>query len=51
MDAIAPAVGDETAIIPLLNGMKQIDTLQARFGEDKVLGGTTYIGARVDADR
>jgi len=50
MDAIAPAVGDETAIIPLLNGMKQIDTLQARFGEDKVLGGTTYIGARVDAE-
>lgn len=50
MDAIAPAVGDETAIIPLLNGMKQIDTLQARFGADKVLGGTTYIGARVDAE-
>ena len=50
MDAIAPAVGDNTAVLPLLNGMKQIDVLQARFGADKVLGGTTYIGARVDAE-
>lgn len=50
MDAIAPAVGDDTAILPLLNGMKQIDILQDRFGADKVLGGTTYIGARVDAE-
>lgn len=50
MDAIAPAVGDGTAVLPLLNGMKQIDTLQGRFGADKVLGGTTYIGARVDAE-
>lgn len=50
MDAIAPAVGSDTAILPLLNGMKQIDILQDRFGNDKVLGGTTYIGARVDAE-
>jgi 2-dehydropantoate 2-reductase len=50
MDAIAPAVGDDTAILPLLNGMKQIDILQDRFGKEKVLGGTTYIGARVDAE-
>ena len=50
MDAIAPAVGDDTAILPLLNGMKQIDVLQSRFGVGKVLGGTTYIGAKVDAE-
>ena len=50
MDAIAPAVGDDTAILPLLNGMKQIDVLQSRFGAGKVLGGTTYIGAKVDAE-
>lgn len=50
MDAIAPAVGDTTAILPLLNGIKQIEILQARFGAEKVLGGTTYIGARVDAE-
>lgn len=50
MDAIAPAVGDGTAILPLLNGMKQLDVLQDRFGAGAVLGGTTYIGARVDAE-
>jgi len=50
MEDLAPAVGDNTTFIPLLNGMKQIDVLQDRFGADKVLGGTTYIGARVDAE-
>ena len=50
METIAPAVGDNTAILPLLNGIKQIDLLQDRFGADKVLGGTCYIGARVDAE-
>jgi 2-dehydropantoate 2-reductase len=50
MDAIAPAVGPDTAILPVLNGMKQIDMLGARFGAEKVLGGTTYIGARLDAE-
>ncbi len=50
MEAIAPAVGPDTAILPVLNGMKQIDMLGERFGADKVLGGTTYIGARLDAE-
>ncbi len=50
MDTIAPAVGPDTSILPVLNGMKQIDLLQARFGEERVLGGTTYIGARLDAE-
>ena len=49
MEAIAPAVGPDTAILPVLNGMKQIDMLSARFGAEQVLGGTTYIGARLDA--
>jgi len=50
MDVIAPAVGAQTTILPLLNGMKQVDLLQARFGDDKVLGGTCYIGAKRDPD-
>lgn len=50
MEAIAPAVGPDTVILPVLNGMKQIDLLGARFGAQKVLGGTTYIGARLDAE-
>jgi 2-dehydropantoate 2-reductase len=50
MDVIAPAVGAQTTILPLLNGMKQVDLLQARFGDDKVLGGTCYIGAKRDPE-
>ena len=50
METIAPAVGPDTAILPVLNGMKQIDLLGARFGAERVLGGTTYIGAWLDAE-
>jgi 2-dehydropantoate 2-reductase len=50
METIAPAVGDNTAVLPLLNGIKQLDLLSDRFGAERVLGGTCYIGARVDAE-
>ncbi len=43
MDAIAPAVGAETAIVPLLNGVRHIDILRQRFGADRVLGGVALI--------
>lgn len=46
----APAVGDTTAILPLLNGMRHLEMLVARFGEGKVLGGATYISADLDAE-
>jgi 2-dehydropantoate 2-reductase len=45
MAAIAPAVGDGTKILPLLNGLAHMDTLDARFGADKVLGGVCHISA------
>ncbi|WP_343551260.1 ketopantoate reductase family protein [Pantoea sp.] len=44
MDDIAPAVGADTLIMPILNGMRHIDTLRARFG-DKVIGGLCKINA------
>jgi len=44
MDTIAPAVGPGTLILPLLNGLRHLDDLDARFGKDKVLGGTCHIG-------
>jgi len=50
MEDFAPAVGPETAILPLLNGMAHLDTLTKRFGEHAVLGGSTRIVADVDAD-
>ncbi|MBS0426312.1 MAG: 2-dehydropantoate 2-reductase [Proteobacteria bacterium] len=48
MDAIAPAVGPGTAILPLLNGMAHFDRLAQRFGDDKVLGGLCMISASLD---
>ena len=44
MDTIAPAVGPGTLILPLLNGLRHLDDLDARFGKDKVLGGACHIG-------
>jgi 2-dehydropantoate 2-reductase len=37
--SFAPAVGQETAIIPMLNGMRHLDILDAKFGPERVLGG------------
>src|SRR3546814_3964031 len=39
MESFAPAVGPETGILPLLNGMRHLDLLSARFGANHVLGG------------
>ena len=36
MDSFAPAVGPATAILPLLNGMRHLDDLGARFGAERV---------------
>ena len=43
MDSIAPMVGENTAILPVLNGMKHLETLAARFGGERVLGGLCLI--------
>jgi len=50
MEAIAPAVGTDTAIIPLLNGMDHIERLQQRFHVRNVLGGLSVISASLDAE-
>jgi 2-dehydropantoate 2-reductase len=48
MEAFAPAVGPGTAILPLLNGMRHLDTLDARFGQGRALGGTCVIAATLN---
>ncbi|KRE88434.1 2-dehydropantoate 2-reductase [Frateuria sp. Soil773] len=48
MDDIAPAIGPGTAILPLLNGMRQLDLLDARFGAGHALGGQCVIAATLD---
>jgi 2-dehydropantoate 2-reductase len=50
MISFAPAVGANTAILPLLNGMRHLDALAARFGEKVVLGGQCAISATLGAD-
>jgi 2-dehydropantoate 2-reductase len=45
---IAPAVGPSTMIIPVLNGMRHIAALVARFGEAPVLGGVAFISTVID---
>jgi ketopantoate reductase len=47
MDDLAPAVGPETMILPVLNGMRHLDVLAQRFGEDKVIGGVCLVTAEV----
>ena len=43
IEAIAPAVGEGTVILPLLNGVRHIETLVERFGSEHVLGGVAAI--------
>lgn len=50
METFAPAVGPETVILPLLNGMQHIEQLAARFGKQHVLGGLCMISAALDAE-
>ena len=49
IDDFAPAVGPQTVIIPVLNGMHHMDVLVQRFGEHAVLGGVCYVATEIDA--
>ena len=46
--SFAPAVGPDTAILPLLNGLRHLDRLTERFGYRTVLGGLGRISATLD---
>ena len=50
MDAIAPAIGEQSAIVPLLNGVRHIDRLVTRFGAARVLGGVALISVTLAAN-
>src|SRR5712672_2063335 len=49
--SFAPAVGPQTAIIPLLNGMRHLDVLDEKFGAERVLGGLCGIAATLNDKR
>lgn len=48
MESFAPAVGPNTLIMPVLNGMRHLDLLDARFGASRVLGGLCVISAALE---
>ena len=49
--SFAPAVGDRTAIIPLLNGMRHLDVLDKKFGASHVLGGLCLTAVTLNEKR
>ena len=48
--AITPAMGERTCVLPLLNGISHIATLDAAFGQQRVIGGTCQISATLTKD-
>jgi 2-dehydropantoate 2-reductase len=48
MNSFAAAVGPDTLVLPVLNGMKHIDLLGDRFGQTPVLGGSCAISVTRD---
>ncbi|HTV09286.1 MAG TPA: ketopantoate reductase family protein [Candidatus Aquilonibacter sp.] len=50
IEDLAPAVGPGTTVLPILNGMRQLDLLDARFGAGHVIGGTCRINGDIDAE-
>ena len=49
--SFAPAVGAQTAIVPLLNGMLHLDVLDHKFGREHVLGGLCAIAVTLNEHR
>lgn len=45
---LAPAVGPDTLVLPLLNGMRHLDLLVDRFGRNAVLGGVCVVSTTLD---
>ena len=50
IDAITPAVGPQTAILPILNGVNHIDMLIERFNIKNILGGVTQFLVNQDKE-
>jgi len=50
IESIAPAVGPNTTVVPLLNGMRHLDVLAAKFGDAKVVGGLARVGVTLSPE-
>jgi 2-dehydropantoate 2-reductase len=45
-----PAIGPGTMILPILNGMRHIDLLRQRFGDEPVIGGVCIVATEMDRE-
>ena len=50
MDHFAPAIGSNTMILPILNGIGHIERLSRRFGAEHVMGGMANISCGLDGE-
>jgi len=50
LEDFAPAVGEGTIILPVLNGMRHMDRLAARFGRNAVGGCAAKVAATLDEE-
>ncbi len=50
IEAITPAMGENTFVVPLLNGIAHLDQLDTAFGALRVLGGSCQIAATLTPD-
>ncbi|TWB11927.1 ketopantoate reductase [Nitrospirillum amazonense] len=50
IETIRPAVGPETRILPVLNGLNHLDRLDAAFGAERVMGGLCHLTITMDPD-
>jgi 2-dehydropantoate 2-reductase len=47
---MAPAVGPDTTVAPVLNGLRHLGMLNAAFGSARVLGGVALIATQLDGN-
>ncbi|HRN60928.1 MAG TPA: 2-dehydropantoate 2-reductase [Luteimonas sp.] len=50
IEAVAPAMGKGTTLMPILNGLLHYAALDTRFGRERVLGGLCFISATLAGD-
>ena len=50
LSAIAPAMANGARLLPLLNGLRHLESLDRKFGAHTVLGGLCHISVSLEAD-
>lgn len=50
IDDFSPAMGPNSQVLPLLNGLRHLEVLDARFGAARVLGGLARISSTLSGD-